>query len=190
MALDTSNHTSNLDTRTQTHNLSETDINRNESASPYNLVTDKNPYAAAGRGAAMLLPFRNFSLLPFGQINALIIGAVNRKHYHFLLKDGQPVGFFAWAYASEAAAEKWLQKNDTSDIGDGTSGDCVVFNIWRIDKSCQHDPQLRAFLLQNLRRTFVDKRIVFARRVYSNGRTRPMRMVIRKHREQIKEEHI
>ena len=147
---------------------------------PYVLVRDPNPYAAVGRAAGMLQPFRNFALMPFGQVNALIIGAVNRGHYHYLLKDGQPAGFFAWAFASQEAAELWLEKKDPSLIGDGKTGDCVVFNIWHIDKSLHGDFDLQAFLIRSFRDLFADKKELLARRVYPDGRVKPIRIKGRK----------
>ncbi len=143
---------------------------------PFVLVRDKNPYAALGRASSMLQRFPNFALLPFGQINSLIMGAVNRSHYNYILKDGEPVGFFAWAFTDGKAAQKWLTDNDPAQIGDGTSGDSVVFNVWHIDPAFAHDAEISRFLVRSFREMFADKTALYARRVYPNGRIKSIKI--------------
>jgi len=91
-----------------------------------------------------------------------------------------PYVLVRWAFARQEAAELWLEKKDPSLIGDGKTGDCVVFNIWHIDKSLHGDFDLQAFLIRSFRDLFADKKELLARRVYPDGRVKPIRIKGRK----------
>lgn len=112
-----------------------------------------------------------FANRSFGGIARLIAGHVNRNHYYILFRDGQPTGFVGWAFAPEAAARAWLD-GDGTQIGeghDGRTGDCVLFNIWVTDGA-----QMNSQLVRLLRAEFHDKRALMARRLYGDGRIRPI----------------
>ena len=135
------------------------------------IAKDRNPYAAVGRAAGMLMVYPSFGDLPFGQVMKIIAGQINRGHYCFVFKDNNAVGFFGWAYTSQTGAENWLMNNDESGIGDGIEGDCVVFNIWHTD-----GPKTNSFAVTHMRSKFSDKKMLYAKRRYNDGRVKPIRI--------------
>lgn len=137
----------------------------------FDLARDTDPYAAVGRAVVLLMQYDSFGALPFRHVTSLITGQVNREHYFFVNRNGKPTGFLGWAYCSEAAGEAWLTDNDVSSIGDGKAGDCVVFNTWVTD-----GPDMNSYVVSQMRPAFKDKTLLFARRRYANGRTRPIRI--------------
>ena len=50
-------------------------------------LRDKNPYAAVGRAAGMLMTYPSFAQLPFGQIMRILAGQINRGHYCFAIQN-------------------------------------------------------------------------------------------------------
>lgn len=128
-----------------------------------------DPHAAAGQAMVLMARHPEFGDLSFRQMASLIIGQVNRKHYRFVLRGGAPVGFVGWALCSEAAGRRWLLHNDASAVGDGRQGDCVVLNHWLAD-----GPEMNAFIIAQMLQILPAQRLLFARRRYADGRTRPV----------------
>ena len=110
-----------------------------------------------------------FEGLKLGEIGRLIVGQVNRNHYYFIRRNGVPTGFIGWAYCSEAAALAWAERNDPRGSGDGTTGDSVILNSWLADGK-----DMNSYLLGRLREEWTDKKKLFARRRYTNGKSRAL----------------
>lgn len=114
-----------------------------------------------------------FANRTFGGIARLIAGHVNRGHYFIVFRDGRPAGFVGWAFAPEAAAQAWLDGDGSmlDDGQDGRSGDCVLVNMWVTDGA-----EMNSFLVSLLRKEFHDKRALMARRLYPDGKARPVQI--------------
>lgn len=134
----------------------------------FQALRNKSPHLAAGIAMGLMMGHPAFANRTFGGIARLIAGHVNRGHYLIVFRDGRPRGFVGWALTDEAAAQAWLD-GDGSRIGDGTQGDCVLLNIWVTD-----GPDMNTFLVKTLRNLLSDKRRLFARRIYPDGRIRPV----------------
>ena len=127
----------------------------------FKLVRQKDPYAAAGRAMALLMTNDAFG--------RLIVGQVNRNHYYFICRNNVPTGFIGWAYCGEKAAYAWAERNDARNLGDGTTGDSVILNSWLADGK-----DMNSYLLGRLREEWTDKKKLFARRRYTNGKSRAL----------------
>ncbi|MCR8550655.1 hypothetical protein M4578_22760 [Salipiger sp. P9] len=135
---------------------------------PFQALRNNNGHLAAGHAMALLMGHPVFANRRFGGLARLIAGQVNRGHYYILFRDQKPAGFLGWAYTDEAPARAWLA-GDGSRVGNGTSGDSAVFNIWVTD-----GPDMNSFALRTMRREFHDKRLIVARRLYADGRVKPL----------------
>lgn len=135
----------------------------------FDLVRTKDGYSAAGRAMTLLMLNDAFEGLKLGEIGRLIVGQVNRNHYYFIRRNGVPTGFIGWAYCSEAAAIAWAERNDPRGIGDGKTGDSVILNSWLADGK-----DMNSYLLGRLREEWTDKKKLFARRRYTNGKSRAL----------------
>ncbi|KNG92222.1 hypothetical protein ATO11_18340 [Pseudaestuariivita atlantica] len=134
----------------------------------FQALRNNSPHLAAGITMSLLMGHAPFADRTFGGMCRLIAGHLNRKHYYIVFRDGQPRGFVGWTYDQEDAAQAWLDGNGTL-TGDGREGDCVIFNFWVTD-----GPDMNSFLVRTMREEFRDKRRLVARRIYSDGRIRPI----------------
>ncbi len=151
---------------------SQTALNQGPGGHPvFEMARDTDPHAAFGRAMLMLMQYDSFATLALRQIAPLIAGQVNRGHYYFVMRDGKLAGFLGWALCSEAAGEDWLESRDLSAFGDGSAGDCVVFNTWVTD-----GPEMNSYVVGKMREVFRDKTKLVARRRYKDGRIRPIRI--------------
>ena len=132
------------------------------------VLRNNSPHLAAGIAMGLMMNGPAFANRSFGGIARLIAGHVNRGHYYVVFRGGQPAGFVGWAFAPEEAARAWLD-GDGSLLGDGREGDCVIFNIWMTD-----GPDMNSYLVRTMRNEFRDKRALMARRIYADGRIRPV----------------
>lgn len=130
---------------------------------------DTNAYAALGRAVSYMMTKPAFANAPFGHWAKTLTGQINRKHYFFVLRDGQIAGFLGWAFVDEAKAQLWVDGEADIGFGDSLNGDCVVINAWASD-----DDGVNRFILNELRRVSCNKKRAFAKRFYKDGRVRPV----------------
>ncbi len=134
------------------------------------LLTGLRPEAAMGLAAARLMTHPAFARAPFGHIARALAGQVNRGHYAFALRDGEPVGFAGYGLVTEAVGEGWLAGHRTIGTAEAIGGDCLLLNFLQAD-----DSAARAFLIRALRDRLPVRR-VYAKRHYPDGRMRPVRI--------------
>ena len=135
------------------------------------LVRGLPPLAAFARAVGHLMTEPAFARAPFGHVARGLAGQVNRGHYAFAERGGVIVGFAGWALAEEAAAEAWLDGTRPLDGAEAATGDCVVLNFWQASS-----PEVTRFLVAGLTAAMPDKRRLYAKRHYPDGRTRPLRL--------------
>lgn len=140
-------------------------------APPLQLRTFDNRAMALGLAVEYLMKKPAFARLPFGHWSRVLIGQIRRGHYVLVIQGKKVVGFGGWAASTEAEAEAWLagQPNATEIAGD--AGDCAVINAWAADGPAVND----VLIAEAMRRT-QEFRMVYAKREYEDGRTRPVRM--------------
>jgi hemolysin-activating ACP:hemolysin acyltransferase len=135
------------------------------------LVTALPSEVAFSRAVVHLMTRPAFARAPFGHIARTLAGQVNRGHYAFAMGVGATVGFAGWALASEDRAEAWLANARPLANAEALEGDCVVLNCWQADS-----PEVSRFLIERLIPTVADKRRLYAKRHYPDGRCRPVRL--------------
>jgi hemolysin-activating ACP:hemolysin acyltransferase len=141
-------------------------------ASPEVRIVARLPREAAfGRACAHLMTRPAFARAPFGHIARTLAGQVNRGHYVFAARGDRTVGFAGWALTSEARAEAWLAGAGGFDDAEAAAGDCVVLNCWQAD-----DAAVTRLIMAHLTATLPGARRLYAKRHYSDGRMRPLRL--------------
>lgn len=144
-----------------------------EAASPLRVVRPKDPMRALGMAVSYLMRQPSFAALPFGHWSRTLVGQINRGHYLFAARGAEPVGFLGWAFTNEAAAEDWLAGRRGIPGREANEGDCLLINAWQAS-----DPEANAFILDQARRIALTRRLVYAKRYYPSGRTRPVKVPI------------
>ena len=132
----------------------------------------ENPYVALGMAVSHLMTKPAFASLRFGDWSRILTGQINRKHYYFAI-DGknQIQGFMGWALASKEKAEAWAEGRGGLSFGDSLEGDCVIFNAW-----AANTPAVNRFLVSQARQIIDGKDMVYFKRHYKDGSTRPARL--------------
>lgn len=144
-----------------------------QAEAPLRLVRPRSAAAALGLAIGHLMTKPAFAALPFGSWSRVLVGQINRGHYHFVADGaGRVVGFLGWALTGEQGAESWLAGRDIPDAA-ARDGDCIVINAWSADH-----PAVNRLLLAAARLAIRDKRLVYFKRHYKDGRTRPMRLAV------------
>jgi hemolysin-activating ACP:hemolysin acyltransferase len=135
------------------------------------LFQHANPAAALGLAVSHLLTKPAFARLQFGAWSRVLVGQINRKHYHLALDAaGRTVGFLGWAISDEITAEAWLAGVDTPAGSD--DGDCVILNAWSAET-----PAANHLLLDAARQVGAAYRLIFFKRHYPGGSTRMGKLV-------------
>ena len=129
-----------------------------------------DPFFALGLAVSYLMTKTPFCNLKFGDWSRILTGQINRGHYFFAMQDGRVVGFAGWALSGQEQAEAWLD-GQPADLGDGLAGDCVIINIWEASSDAAN-----AFMRTQMRKLCAGQRMLYAKRVYANGKTRPVRL--------------
>src|SRR5262245_48537094 len=132
----------------------------------------ENPYAALGLAVNHLMTKPAFADLRFGDWSRILTGQINRNHYYFVI-DGknQILGFVGWALASKERAEAWVEGRGGLSFGDSLEGGCVIFNAWAAST-----PEANRFLVSEAREIIDGKDMVYFKRHYKDGSTRPARL--------------
>ncbi|MBW8726656.1 MAG: hypothetical protein JF625_16085 [Inquilinus limosus] len=137
------------------------------------LLRPRSGVVALGLAVSHLMTKPAFAALTFGNWSRVLVGQINRGHYHFVVDEsGRVAGFLGWAETSEQGAESWLAGRDLPDAA-ARDGDCMVINAWAAD-----DAAVNHLLLAAARRAGQGKRLVYFKRHYKDGRTRPMRLSV------------
>jgi hemolysin-activating ACP:hemolysin acyltransferase len=136
------------------------------------LYQPDEPTIALGLAVSHLMTRAAFARLRFGEWSRILVGQINRRHYRFVLDDkDRVVGFCGWALATREAAEAWVEGHASSSHDTAKEGECIVFNAWTADTT-----QINRFLLDAARRAMLGKETAYFKRLYKDGRTRPVRV--------------
>ncbi len=130
-------------------------------------------YKALGVAVTQMMADPSFARLGFGHWSRTLAGMINRKHYLIASEGSQITGFIGWALTNEKAAEQWLAGKGEISYEDSLEGDCVLINAWlaKTRNTSRH-------LLQEIRKFGADRRLVYFKRFYPDGRMRPMRLEV------------
>ncbi|MEM9014175.1 MAG: toxin-activating lysine-acyltransferase [Pseudomonadota bacterium] len=132
-------------------------------------IQDPNPFAALGRAVSFMMTMPAFGELKFGHWSRTLTGQINRKHY-FLVMDGQQVvGFLGWAFVNEDKARAWSEGRSDISSKDSVDGDCIVLNAW-----AAKDDRAHRFIVKQLRKVGRNKKKLFGKRFYKDGRVRSL----------------
>jgi hemolysin-activating ACP:hemolysin acyltransferase len=139
---------------------------QNDPSPALRLFQHPNPAAALGLAVGHLMTKPAFARLSFGSWSRVLVGQINRKHYHLALDPaGRTVGFLGWAISDETTAEAWLAGVDTP--AGAESGDCLIINAWSAETHAANH-----LLLDAARQAGAGHRLIFFRRHYPDGTTR------------------
>jgi hemolysin-activating ACP:hemolysin acyltransferase len=131
-----------------------------------------DPATALGIAASYLMTRPAFARLAFGHWTRVLAGQINRGHYVFVYEKNEVVGFAGWALANAEDAQAWLDRDSASPPNEGRSGDCIVVNAWAAST-----PGAHRVLVDHVQRVAAGKRAVYAKRIYRDRRSRPLRRV-------------
>jgi len=133
-----------------------------------------NPYVALGLAVNHLMTKPAFANCKFGDWSRILVGQINRKHFWFVVdRKNQIQGFMGWALTSKDKAEAWVEGRTGLSYDDAKDGDCVVFNAW-----AANNLKINRFLLQEGRKVIQGKEMVYFKRHYNDGSTRPSRLTV------------
>jgi hemolysin-activating ACP:hemolysin acyltransferase len=134
-------------------------------------TTLTNRAMALGLAVQYLMTKPAFAKLPFGHWSRVLTGQIRRGHYVFVMTGDKVVGFAGWAAVTEPEAEAWVSGRPNATEVSGAAGDCAVINAWAAD-----GPEVNDMLVGEAMRRTASFRMVYAKREYEDGRTRPIRM--------------
>jgi len=110
-----------------------------------------------------------FAGLRFGEWSRILVGQINRKHYCFVVDEKNRVqGFLGWALSTKERAEAWVEGRGGLTFEHSLEGECVIFNAW-----AGSGLKVNRLLLQEARKVIADKEMVYFKRHYKDGTTRP-----------------
>ena len=133
-----------------------------------------NSFVALGLAVNHLMTMPAFASLRFGEWSRILVGQINRKHYLFVIDEKNQVqGFLGWALATKANAEAWVEGRGGLSYQDSLDGECIIFNAW-----AGKGLRVNRFLLQEGRKVIADKEMVYFKRHYKDGTTRPARLTV------------
>ncbi len=141
-------------------------------ASVLRLLRPASPLVALGLAVKHLMVKPAFAVQPFGAWSRILVGQINRGHYLFAVDpDNRVCGFMGWALTSKEKADEWFEGGRDISCDDSLAGDSVILNAWSADHSRAH-----RFLVDEARKMFQNKRMVYFRRHYRDGRMRSARL--------------
>jgi hemolysin-activating ACP:hemolysin acyltransferase len=127
---------------------------------------------ALGLAVNHLMTKPAFANLRFGDWSRILVGQINRGHYYFAVDRNNRIhGFVGWALTTQEKAEAWVEGRRALSYEDSLAGDCLVFNAWSANSIKVH-----RFLVDEARKIIKDKKIVYFKRHYKDGSTRPVRL--------------
>ena len=147
-----------------------------DQAAPADLKLIQVPDAnmAVGLAVRFMLGEPAYATLPFGDWAAVLCNQVGRGHYAFVTNAAdQVVGYAGWALAPEAKAEAWAEDGVELSDAECRAGDCLLMNAW-----IARDKAVHRFLVDAVREGAQDKKTIYFRRAYADGRRRVVRMPV------------
>jgi hemolysin-activating ACP:hemolysin acyltransferase len=159
------------------HSLSERDgaspvVARREPLPVLRMMRPGDPVIALGLAVSHLMTKRAFAGLNFGAWSRILVGQINRGHYYFVVDGTNRIqGFVGWAETTKNKAEAWVEGLRGLSGEEAKGGDCIVFNAWSANNS-----GVNRFLLEVAREIMLGKEMVYFKRYYANGKTRPVRV--------------
>lgn len=134
----------------------------------------ENSFVALGLAVNHLMTMPAFASLRFGEWSKILVGQINRKHFLFIADEKNQVqGFLGWALTNKDRAEDWVEGRGGLSYQDSLDGDCVIFNAW-----AGKGLKVNRFLLQEARKVINGKEMVYFKRHYKDGTTRPSRLTV------------
>ena len=132
----------------------------------------KDSTAALGLAVEFLSRKPAFARLQFGEWSQVLFYQVARGHFFFVVDQDRRVrGFLGWALTREDLAEKWVEGRAGLRDDECREGDCVIVNAFAAETA-----DAKRFIVNTMRRMFANKRTLYFKRHYRDGRTRPMRL--------------
>jgi hemolysin-activating ACP:hemolysin acyltransferase len=133
-----------------------------------------NAFVALGLAVNHLMTMPAFASLRFGEWSKILVGQINRKHFLFIVDEKNQVqGFLGWALTSKEHAEAWVEGRGSLSYQDSLDGDCVIFNAW-----AGKGLKVNRYLLQEARKVIAGREMVYFKRHYKDGTTRPSRLTV------------
>lgn len=138
------------------------------------LFRPESNVVALGLAVNHLMTKPAFANLKFGDWSRILVGQINRKHYYFAVDEKKQIqGFLGWALATRDKAEAWVEGRGGLSYEDSVEGDCVIFNAWAASNL-----RVNRFLLEAGRIVIQGKAMVYFKRHYKDGTTRPVRLTV------------
>ena len=138
------------------------------------VIRPDNSFVALGLAVNHLMTMPAFANLRFGEWSKILVGQINRKHFLFIVDEKNQVqGFLGWALTTKKHAEDWVEGRGALSYQDSLEGDCVIFNAW-----AGKGLKVNRFLLQEARKVMNGKEMVYFKRHYKDGTTRPARVTV------------
>jgi hemolysin-activating ACP:hemolysin acyltransferase len=139
-----------------------------------------SPSVALGLAVSHLMTKPAFANLRFGEWSRILVGQINRKHYYFVVDSKNQIqGFLGWAVTTKDRAEAWVEGRAGLSYENSTEGDCIIFNAWAASNL-----KVNRFLLDVARKVMAGKDMVYFKRFYKDGTTRPARLRVNEFVEQ------
>lgn len=131
-----------------------------------------DPAVALGLAVEYLSRKPAFAALPFGEWSLVLFYQVARGHFFFVVDPDRGVqGFLGWAVTSRALAEQWVEGRAGLRDDECREGDCVIVNAFAAETRAAN-----RFLVDAIRNLIANKRTLYFKRHYRDGRTRPTRL--------------
>jgi tetratricopeptide (TPR) repeat protein len=138
-----------------------------------------SPAASVGLAVEYLSRKPAFARLPFGDWSQVLFHQVARGHYLFVVNQDRKIcGFLGWALTDECFAELWLEGRSALTNDQCLDGDCVIVNAWSADTT-----NVNRFILEAMFKLFAERRAIYFKRHYPDGRERPVRLTVPAHRD-------
>jgi len=136
----------------------------------------KDKAACLGLAVEFLSKMPAFARLQFGEWSQVLFYQVARAHFFFVVDQDQRVrGFLGWALTDQALAEQWVQGRAGLRNEQCLEGDCVIINAFAAETT-----EANHFIVETMRGLFASKRMLYFKRHYPDGRTRPARLSVNK----------
>jgi hemolysin-activating ACP:hemolysin acyltransferase/Flp pilus assembly protein TadD len=145
-----------------------------QSAEAFSEWKPADPALALGLAAEFLMQHAVFAGMNFAELVGILIGQINRGHFRLIVDERRRVqGFYGWALADQDRAEQWVSGARALSEDECRAGDCIIFNVW-----AAASPAARRFMVDAQRKYYADKRVMYFRKHYPDGRVRPVRLPV------------
>ena len=136
--------------------------------------TPEDPAAALGLAVQYLSKKPAFARLQFGEWSQVLFYQVARGHFFFVVDQSRRIrGFLGWALTSRPLAEQWVEGRAGLRDDQCREGDCVIVNAFAAETGAAN-----RFIVDAMRTRFANKRTLYFKRHYRDGRTRPTRLAV------------